>query len=132
MPRARICSDILRMIQRHAENAFPQEACGLVLGAAGRARRAVPLPNSRAPTAQARSSFEMEPEALLQALRRGRRLGERVLWIYHSHVGCGAAFSAEDARRARSEEGAPFWPGVRYLVLSVSKGRVMDLRWAFP
>ena len=43
--------------------------------------------------------------------------------IYHSHVDAGAYFSEEDERIALSE-GGPAYPGVSYLVVSVTGGKV--------
>jgi len=76
----------------HAEAAYPEEACGLVVrDAAGglscvRCRNLAPDPRVR---------FEVDPALVLDALRSGRLHG-----VYHSHPDGPARPSAEDLERA--------------------------------
>lgn len=99
---------------RHAEAAYPEEACGLVFAREGGVE-VVALPNA---AAAPRERFEIPADSLLAALARGGRL----VAIYHSHADRGPALSAED--RQASE----LWPGVAMVVASVYGGRARQLR----
>ena len=66
-----------------AARAAPHEACGLLLGGAdGVLRRILPCANVARDPAR---HFEIEPAALIAALRAERGGGERVIGYYHSH-----------------------------------------------
>lgn len=83
-----------------ASRAFPEEACGLLLGTAGRisqfevARNVHPQPEKR---------FEIDPQALIDAHRDARNGGPALLGYFHSHPAGVAAPSAIDAALAAGD-----------------------------
>jgi len=76
-----------------AAAAFPLEACGLLLGAAGVITAAVPVRNVHPDPAR---HFELDPAALIAAHRAARAGGPQVLGYYHSHPTGLASPSATD------------------------------------
>lgn len=122
MPRLLISPDHLDDVERLAREAFPAECCGLLLGreAGGgtvRVGRLEPCAN-RAPEPSRR--FTIAPEALLEAYRRARRRGERVVGTYHSHPHGAAVPSATDRQSA--------WPGASYLIVGLGEPGAPDRR----
>ena len=87
-------------IRTAAERAFPEEACGLLLGREGRIERVVRAQNVHP---SPRTHFEIEPQALVDAHRAARRGGAQVLGYYHSHPAGPAAPSATDRNCAAGD-----------------------------
>lgn len=115
-------------ISRLADAAWPNEACGLVVGADWSHARHVPLENlqeryhARDPVQYprtARTAYLMHPLKVAEAVDGAGGL----LAIWHSHCDVGAYFSDEDVRVALGGGAAPLWPGAVYLVLSVRAGQ---------
>lgn len=77
-----IAPSALATMQQAAREAFPLEACGLLLGAGCRIEQAVPVANRSAEPAD---SFEIDPEALIAAHRSARAGGPQLLGYFHSH-----------------------------------------------
>jgi adenylyltransferase/sulfurtransferase len=126
-----IAPEVLREIAAHARSTYPAECCGLLLQdrAGGIAFRPIAniagLPEARATSGRTgRDGYVMEPRALLSALEEIETKGGRLWAIVHSHPDVGAYFSREDKDMALGGGAEPLWPGVRYLVVSVRKGRV--------
>jgi [CysO sulfur-carrier protein]-S-L-cysteine hydrolase len=65
-----------------AQEASPQECCGLIGGDEGRARSIYPLRNV---ASSSETAYEAAPEELFSAQRQMRARGEQLLAIYHSH-----------------------------------------------
>ncbi len=130
---------ILRPILEQAEREYPYECCGMILGpkdAPNRLSRIRACQNAQDKYHQldpenfprtAATAYFIDPRELLLIQKELREKGEEIRIIYHSHIDCGAYFSAEDKRVATSE-GEPAYPGVRYLVMSVLQGKVADMR----
>jgi proteasome lid subunit RPN8/RPN11 len=107
--------ELVGRILAEAARAFPEEACGLLLGRNGQIERALPAANIH-PIPQAH--FEIDPQALVDAHRAARQDGPDVLGYYHSHP-CGPAQpSATDRAMATGdgrvwaiagEGGVTFW-----------------------
>jgi proteasome lid subunit RPN8/RPN11 len=74
----------------------------------------------------AHDGYCIDERELLQALRRAEQQGEVLRVIYHSHVDTGAYFSHADSAAALGPHGAPLWPGVAQLVVSVYESGVRD------
>lgn len=108
---------------RHAREAMPAEAVGLLGGTATAARLAIPLPNVAGPVAGSRA-FLADPRAQFLAERRLTAAGLRITAIYHSHPGGGPVLSAADRELAAS------WPGVLHVVIAVARpsGRPDEIR----
>jgi len=104
----------------HARQAYPEEACGAMLGlredSLKRVLRAVPLQNVWPGSRRAR--YQVDPAELLRVEREARRLGQEVLGIYHSHPDEGAYFSRTDLENA--------CPWYCYVVLSVRGGEFAE------
>jgi proteasome lid subunit RPN8/RPN11 len=64
---------------------------------------------------------------LLLAVREAEAEGEQWLAFYHSHVDCGAYFSAEDKKYA-APDNAPAYPELYQLVIETQAGRVGEAR----
>jgi proteasome lid subunit RPN8/RPN11 len=91
-------SKICAIIVEEAARAYPLEACGLLLGGAdGVLAQVVPCANVAPDPAR---HFEIDPAALIAALRAERGGGVRVLGYYHSHPSGKPAPSPIDAAMA--------------------------------
>ena len=97
----------------HAEKTFPKECCGVMLGAGGVVRRAVPLPNVY--TGPQEDFFVMDPLDLHRVDQEAQKDGQEVLGVFHSHPDCDAYFSKRDLENSCS------W--FSYIVLSIKNGR---------
>ena len=128
---------ILDEIHRQAVREYPNECCGMLFGPSLEPRkisRIRPCRNvqneyhKKDPDnfpREAKTAFFIDPSELLAIQKEIRISGEEIRVIYHSHIDAGAYFSAEDLRIA-APEGEPAYPGVDYLVISVSSGQVKD------
>lgn len=96
---------ILDHIRRHAQAAWPDECCGLVVEGGALAGQ-----NLRRGAA-----FELDPATLVRA--HGRIRG-----LYHSHCGAPAVMSAADRAAAR------WWPDVDHVVVRVDAGVASTIR----
>ena len=81
-------------------NAFPQEACGVLLGHDLSIGQVQPARNVH-PTPQ--THFEIDPQALVDAHRAARQGGPDVLGYYHSHPTGSAQPSATDRAQAAGD-----------------------------
>jgi proteasome lid subunit RPN8/RPN11 len=101
----------------HAQAAYPNECCGVMVGLAEgeekTVRAAVPLDNAF--EGEQRERYLLRPEDLLRADREARARQMDVIGIYHSHPDCGAYFSKTDL-----ENSCPWYS---FVVLSVQNGR---------
>jgi proteasome lid subunit RPN8/RPN11 len=88
---------IVNAIRAEAVNAYPQEACGLLLGRGDKVAKIRPCANI-APDPM--RHFEIDPAALIAALRAERAGGQAVLGYYHSHPSGSATPSITDAAMA--------------------------------
>lgn len=77
-----VTSGAIATVLEEAAKAHPQEACGLLLGRAGRIARAVPAANVHASPER---HFEIDPRALIAAHKAERAGGEELIGYYHSH-----------------------------------------------
>ena len=113
----RIEDDAWRAMVAHAQSVYPDECCGVMLGAVedGRktVREAVPMDNAYDGPRRAR--YELRPEDLLRADREARTRNMDVVGIYHSHPDCGAYFSETDLKNS--------CPWYSFVVLSVNEGK---------
>lgn len=134
---------LLQQILRQAEQEYPNESCGLILGPRGKegqlsrvrpCRNAQDEYHARDPhnfPRSAQTAYFIEPKELLAIQKEARVKDEEIRVIYHSHVDTNAYFSEEDKQIALPE-GEPAYPGVDYLVVSVMKGKTADcnlFRW---
>jgi len=122
MLKLEIPSDIHAQILAQARREAPVEACGILAGSDGRARKIYAMTNADA----ACDHFMMEPQEQFAVVRDMRAAGLEMLAIYHSHPESPARPSAEDIRLALT-------PDVIYVIVSlpddaapVTKGFIID------
>ena len=110
-------------MRRHGERDYPFECCGLMLGRfEGHSKTVVetyPISNAREEEAK-RNRFLIRPEELMRGEKYAREKTLEVVGFYHSHPDDRAVPSQYDLEHA--------WPVYSYVVISVEKGRAVDLR----
>jgi len=109
--------NLRKRMDRHAENTYPQECCGIILGAKdGRIVEVVPTDNSIR-RSHARRAFAVPLLSVLMIRRYIKPYrGLRLLGFYHSHPDAPAVPSGDDMELA--------WPRHVYLIASVRRGSV--------
>ncbi len=113
-----------RVMVQHAQESYPNECCGAMLGRSlpqngGDLREvalAVPLENVYEGGQADR--YEIRPVDLLRVEREARSAGLTLLGIYHSHPDCAAYFSKTDL-----ENSCPWY---LFLVISVRNGQFAE------
>jgi proteasome lid subunit RPN8/RPN11 len=121
----RVGADVLVAVRRHAQQAFPHECCGALLGSAagpgGRERtvlRVLPLENAER---EAPARGYLIPAAVVRRVEQdAAREGLDVVGFYHSHPDGAAEPSRVDRENA--------WPWYNYLIIAVAGGEPGDLR----
>jgi len=119
-----VTEEQLARIRQHGERDYPFECCGLMLGRfEGEGRKIVTetysISNAREEAAK-RNRFLIRPEELMRGEKYAREKGLDVVGFYHSHPDERAVPSKYDLEHA--------WPTYSYIVVSVEKGRAVDLR----
>src|SRR5436190_9388896 len=118
-----IADEHLREIRAHGERDYPFECCGLLIGRFENGRKVVSetyaISNAREEEAK-RNRFLIRPEELVRGEMYARENGFDVVGFYHSHPDDRAVPSQYDLEHA--------WPTYSYIVVSVEKGRAVDLR----
>jgi proteasome lid subunit RPN8/RPN11 len=122
-------------IEARAERDYPEETCGFIF-ARGEELEVVPMQNiqnrlhaedpARHPR-DARTAYCFDPREQLRVLAERERAGEALRAIYHSHPDHDAYFSETDSAAA-APLGEPSLPGTVFLVLSVRRGKAVDLK----
>lgn len=92
-----ISRDILNDLVQKCNAAAPREACGMLFGVGGAVSRWSMAANVAADPYR---HFEIDPAALIAALRAEREGGDRVVGYWHSHPGGDVRPSATDAASA--------------------------------
>ncbi len=112
LKRLLISADNLERILDHVRQGEPSEVCGLIGGQNGLAQVVTAVPNaSRTP----RTAYEMERQAMVDAVIRFQRARLEVVAIYHSHPNSSAEPSPTDVQQAT-------WPDSVYLII----GKTVD------
>lgn len=118
----RIKGSALQKIIDQAERDYPYETCGLLLGKSEGSLRTVfgayETPNANHDRKQDR--YEIRPEDYLKAEKRAREFNLDIVGVYHSHPDHPDRPSQFDLERA--------FEGFSYIILSVSKGKVVSYR----
>ena len=124
----RLSAELRAEIERHAEQEYPRECCGLLVGRIvdeGRTRiihATVAVANVFADEDEKHHRMAIEPLEYARAERRYAAEGLGVVGNYHSHPDHPAVPSQYDL-----EHLAP-WPTMSYIVVSVREGKSVDLR----
>ncbi len=134
MTQIHLSETLLKQLQHHAEQTYPQECVGALMGQVQGALRKVsevrPLENSFEPewenTVRSQSEgygrerrYLVSSQALFQLLKEERGTGLRVLGFYHSHPDHAALPSGTDLEWA-----APWYS---YLIQAVEQGNAQQL-----
>ncbi|MCH8908401.1 MAG: M67 family metallopeptidase [Candidatus Heimdallarchaeota archaeon] len=119
--RIQIPKSEIRKIKAHAEEAFPEECCGILIGR---------YEDNQANVSEARrmrntnggsklNRYNIDPMELVRLEDELDDLGLLMLGIYHSHPDHPSRPSKYDLERA--------WPNLSYAVLSVESGQAVKL-----
>jgi proteasome lid subunit RPN8/RPN11 len=112
-----ITAEPWKTMVRHAEQVYPKECCGAMLGrvegGAKLVTEAVPMENAYA--GEQADRYELRPEDLLEADRQARARGLDLIGIFHSHPDCDAYFSHTDLKNS--------CPWYSFVVLSIQDGK---------
>ena len=101
----------------HAQETYPNECCGAMLGSSDGEQKAVRVAirlRNAFEGAQA-ARYELRPEDLLAADKAARERNMDLIGIYHSHPDCDAYFSKTDLQNS--------CPWYSFVVLSIQKGK---------
>lgn len=104
----------------HALSGYPNEACGVVAGAEGRAVRVYPMRNAD----QSPVVYRFDEGEQLEVFREIEDQGWDLLAFFHSHTHTDAYPSPTDIAQAHwrdpvSGDPVATYPGTRYLILSL-------------
>jgi proteasome lid subunit RPN8/RPN11 len=113
-------------LHRHAEDAYPQECCGILLGLFRDSDHretliAIPCRNSHP---EPRTHYSVAPEDLVRSQRSAREQGLTVVGFYHSHPSHPAEASSTDSAEA-------FWQGCSYVIVGATADGGAELRSSF-
>ena len=114
----KILLSALTTIHKHAEEGYPNEICGILVGpresrTATEAKRARNIIVERA-----RDRYEIDPRDHIRIQREADAAGQDIVGYYHSHPDHPAQASRFDTERA--------WAGYVYLIVSVANGAAVD------
>lgn len=111
----------LKAITDAAEAAYPDECCGLLVGRPGPGGTTVvgrAEPSRNLAEGDRRRSFEVDPQARFDLMRRLEGTPEHIVGLYHSHPGAPAEPSPRDLERA--------WePDLVWLITAVHQGQAI-------
>ncbi len=118
-PRLRLSPAQLQAIEREAEAAYPEEACGLLVGRAepGGAWQVNAVEASANVAEPPRTRrFEVDPRLRLRLERELRESPDSIMGVYHSHPNGRAEPSETDTSMI-------FEPAMIWLITAVADGR---------
>ena len=106
-------------IVAHAREDHPDEACGIVAGAAGEdvASRHIPMQNA----ARSMTFYEFDSQEYLQVWRELDDRDEEPVVIYHSHT-------ATEAYPSRTDISFAGWPEAHYVLVSTRDPAMAEVR----
>ena len=116
-----IAKSELAAIERHAEETYPHECCGVLLGRFEGDRTRVVTSLARAVntrTDSPQNRYNIDPKELVRIQREGREREEDIIGFYHSHPDHPAQWSPTDHAEAH-------WLGCSYVITSVEKGNAV-------
>jgi len=117
---------LLRRIETHARQAYPEECCGILVGV----RRGDGVVVASSHPAANRSEdgkcdrYEIDPAEILRVSRASQDEGREIVGFHHSHPDHPSAPSVADAARA--------WAGYVYVITAVAAcGHVETRAWVY-
>jgi proteasome lid subunit RPN8/RPN11 len=116
---------VIRDIEGHAREAFPEECCGFLIGHEGEPRRVLEARRAKNMATEDRvRRYVIDPLELLHTDGEARGRGLDVVGIYHSHPNHPAAPSEFDRSRAT--------PWYTYVILSIVDRKPREMTaWRF-
>ncbi len=118
-PRVRLSPVQLQAIERAAEAAYPEEACGLLVGRSepgGACRVSAVEASANVAEPPRTRRFEVDPKLRLRLARELREGPDSIVGVYHSHPNGSAAPSETDISMI-------FEPDMVWLITAVADGR---------
>jgi proteasome lid subunit RPN8/RPN11 len=117
----RIQRSLLEQLQRHGEDTYPNECCGVLVGqldAAGdrTVKAVVKCGNTR--TDWPENRYHISPVELIRIRREAHLANQDIVGFYHSHPDYPAQWSSTDLEEAH-------WTGCSYVITSVEKGKAV-------
>ena len=121
--KIRVQEECQRIMNAHAESAFPEECCGFMLGTeeengARHITEVYKIENTKDENRERR--YLIEPTAQLKAERYARESGLDVLGVYHSHPN-----HPSQAREFDRQYAMPFWS---YFIISWMEGKTAQIQ----
>lgn len=131
------CTEILDRVVADAIAHYPDESCGILVGAKGQnsvsefhpCRNIYDEMHARYPETYprtARSAYLIDPKEQQRLFAEAEKKELEVKVLYHSHIDHDAYFSEEDQLVA-APWGEPSYPGISYLVVSVWDKRLKEM-----
>jgi proteasome lid subunit RPN8/RPN11 len=114
-----VSNDLIEQINRHVEEAYPEEGAGFLIGVEGEVKQILALPNAREDKAR-HNRFLIMPEDYLKAELTADRHGLSLIGVFHSHPDCPNIPSEYDREWAQ-----PFFS---YIITRVDKGNAVNSR----
>jgi len=107
------------------EQAYPAEACGILLGHHDRDERRVeqivPCRNTHSDCSR---RYSIDPVELIRVQRQARERGREIVGFYHSHPDHPAQWSQADLEDAH-------WIGYSFVITSIEQGKATETRSFF-
>ena len=120
----RLAASVLEAIRREAARAYPDEACGALIGATP-AEVSDALSLSNREQASPATRFTVAPADYLGVERAAEARGAQLVGFWHSHPDHAARPSATDREHA--------WEGLLTVVVSVRNGEPREITaWCVP
>jgi proteasome lid subunit RPN8/RPN11 len=111
----------VQAIEAHAQETFPEECCGFLLGPATEPRKVADLRRAtNVVEANRERRYVIDPREILAAEKEVAGTGREILGFYHSHPNHPAEPSEFDRSHA--------WPWYSYVILSIVDRKPADLR----
>lgn len=109
-------------LEQRVREGYPRETCGLLLGSAQQERVRVQrvLQARNLNETRARDRYELDPAAFIAADAEARAAELEIVGIWHSHP--------DHPARPSETDRAAAWAGWSYVIVSVTKDGVADLR----
>ncbi len=105
---------LLNQIKDHAQESYPDECFGFLIGEREPARRVYSLVRGKNIAVRCANRYEMDVDEFARIDKLAESRGLEVIGFYHSHPDGVAVPSASDL--------AAFWSGTVYLIVSVVNG----------
>lgn len=106
-----------QQIRRHGEETYPDECCGILLGACSGDARVVmsTVRCANASTNSPRNRYSIDSREVIRAQRSARDRGLEIVGFYHSHPDRPPQWSSTDLEEAH-------WIGCSYVITRVDNG----------